>query len=187
MVTFRTLELYPHGAPATVTTMIGAADAVTHYSKVFRDCMLREDVFRSQGIKVGTLAPVFAQFQRVGQTAGFGTWTRYQPTDAVETLRRGFDAFTLLLSGVSDDADNQVVEMFKQLVLTPVLKTPDFITQDYKIQPEFVQKVRVEARPVGLNIYLRPNVVNETGISSAAAAMVGAFFNLLGAEWKGTT
>jgi hypothetical protein len=70
------------------------------------------------------------------------------------------------------------------LVLTPVLKTPDFITQDYKIQPEFVQKVRIEARPVGLNIYLRPNVVNETGISSAAAAMVGAFFNLLGAEWK---
>jgi hypothetical protein len=144
--------------------------------------MLQEDIFRSQGICVGKLAPVFAQFQRIGQTAGFGTWTRYQPIDPNETMRRGFDAFTLLLSGVSENADNQVIEMFAQLALTPALRAPDFTTQDYGIPQQFVDRVRMEARPVGLNIYLRPRVINETGISSAAAAMVGAFFGLLGAD-----
>lgn len=182
---FRTLELYPHGYPATPEQMIGEPDAVTHLSEVFRKCMLKEEGFRSTGIRVGDSMPVFAHFQRVGHTAGFGTWARYQSNDVVETIRRGLDAFTLLLSGVSKEADNQVVQMFRELVTTPVLTTPEFTTQDYGIDPGFVEQVQAQNGPVGLNIYIRPNVVEETAITSAAAAMASAFFKLLGAEYSG--
>jgi hypothetical protein len=181
-VTFRILELFPLGIPKVTRQIVGDAEAVTHFSKGFRDSILQEDAFRSAAIRVGNLAPVFVHLQRIGQTAAFATWTRYQPTDTIETLRRGFDAFTLLLSGVSECADKQVIEMFSKLVLTPPLKTPQFTTQEYGIAPQFVDRIRTEARPVGMNIYLRPNVVNETGIASAAAAMTGAFFGLLGAD-----
>jgi hypothetical protein len=52
-------------------------------------------------------------------------------------------------------------------------------------KPEFVVKVRDQKGPVGLDIYLRPKVFDETGICNASAAMVGAFFGLLGADYKG--
>lgn len=185
MTRFRTIELYPNGQPPTKHRMVGISGAVTHLSNVFKQCMLQEDTFRSEGIRIERLAPAYAQFQRIGQTAGFGCWTRYQPTDAIDTVRRGFDAFTLLLSGVSKDADDQVIRMFSDLVTAPVMKTPEFNTQDYGIPAGFVDRVIAERRPVGINIYIRPDVVEQTGIASATAAMVGAFFTLLGVEHEG--
>jgi hypothetical protein len=185
MVRFRTLELYPHGYPKKRDQMIGVADAVPHFANLFKDAMLKEDRFRTPGITVEGQKPVFGYFERIDHTAGFGTWARYQSNDLVETLRRGIDAFTLLLSGASDAADDQVIKKLEELVVTPTLKASSFTTQDYKIQPEFVDRIRAERRPVGLNIYLRPSVVDETGITTGTTAMVAAFFTLMGAEYEG--
>jgi hypothetical protein len=178
---YRTIELYPAGLPANQNSMVAEVEAVNHLIKSFRECMLLEDSFRSEAIVVDDAQPIFCAFNRINQTAAIAIFTRYQIDELNEAVRRGFDGISLMLSGVSQQADHAVIQMFEELVTAPVLKTTDFTTQNYGIEPEFVQQVKRQQPPVGMNIYLRPKAVDETAVVSAAAAATIAFFGLLGA------
>src|SRR5579859_3810275 len=164
---FRTLDFFPNSSRPSGPNLIGDPSAVTQIGETFRGALVAHDVFRTPEIKVYGLDSIFCQFQRIEQTAGFACWTQYQPNDAVETIRRGFDVFTLLLSGVSESADGKVIRMFEELVTAPVLQTPEFKTQDYKVPAEFVGMLREQKLPVGVTIYLRPKIIETTGVSSA--------------------
>ena len=173
---FRTLELYA-GSPPELERLtpdsrrhlLGHPEVIEALTPAFQQGMADHDSFRSPAIQGGDASPIYASFQRIKQTAGLGIWMRYQTDDPHEIVRRGVDGYTLLLSGVAADADDAAMTLF---------------AENAKPSPELLERVRLEARPIAVNFYVRPNVVLETDITSAAAAMTWAFFSLLGADLR---
>jgi hypothetical protein len=120
--------------------------------------------------------PLHGAIDRFGQTAMTAQWI-HRMTVEVATGRRGgvLQAVSLYLTGLDRDADNGAISACRNLRLGPK-------AQPLPMTPESWEKVRSDARPLAVQIFLQPLARLDPSIRCAFLALGAAFFGTLGVE-----
>ncbi|HEX8913158.1 MAG TPA: hypothetical protein VF796_12435 [Humisphaera sp.] len=176
----RTFNIHPNGRLSAVQRPTAywqakadaGRDLVGRLVGPFRRAMAGADAFDTPPMELpGVSRAVAGRFLTVSHTAGFCTWTSRPPGDPAgateEASSPEAEVYTLLLSGVSREADAEVRRLFAEAT---------------EPAAAFRKKVWEESHilPVALNVYVRPDAVAETAVVAGAEAVAVAFFSLLG-------
>jgi hypothetical protein len=167
------LEIFPHAPPGVLLAKRCGLTEVVRLATVARDLMLRRQTFNSDAMAGSEFGALSLSFHRIEQTAAVVTWFSRRGDGPASEQRRGdafggnFDAYSVLLSGLSPSADSAAMGVLRDNV---------------ECSESLHDQIARAPRPAAVHVYLNPEVRERTIICSAASALSHAFFALLGAE-----